>query len=183
MANGAVLADPFRVCADVLVVVTAEASQRVEVTDDVAMREPIDMHLREARVTEDLLQCGHGTVDRRLLRREDGGLIRSVIGGEVVGNGLLWPLGDKAPHPCLIVRRDCTLDPRQFALELGVVAASREMRQPIAGFDRRASGSSSWPQAATKQSCLLPYTAKVAIGESRARIDGIRLGSATRSRP
>ena len=88
MANGALLADPFPVCADVLVVVTAEASQRVEVTDDVAMREPIDMHLREARVTEDLLQCGHGTVDRRLLRREDGGLIRSVIGGEVVGYGL-----------------------------------------------------------------------------------------------
>src|SRR5216684_7560618 len=71
VADGAFLTDSFAVRTYVLVIVTAEASQRVEVADIVAVRAPVDVHLREARVAEDLLQCGHRPADRRLLRRED----------------------------------------------------------------------------------------------------------------
>src|SRR5438046_2090540 len=63
MTDRAVFADPFPVTAHVLVVMTAETAQRVEVAHVIAVRSPVHAHFREPRRGEDLLQRGDGAID------------------------------------------------------------------------------------------------------------------------
>src|SRR5438270_12861773 len=67
VANRAVLADPFSIAADVLVIVTTETAQRVQMAGVIAMRAPVHTHLRETCRRENVLQRDDGAIDRGLL--------------------------------------------------------------------------------------------------------------------
>src|ERR1035441_5483631 len=75
----AILADDFAVGADVLAVVTAEASGIVEVPQVVGMRLPVQLHFGKRSSFEDLLNLSHGVANLQLLRLGDFGIFTFVV--------------------------------------------------------------------------------------------------------
>src|SRR4051812_30088124 len=63
-----------------LIIVTAEAAGEIEVPDVVGMRSPVYLHLREARLLENVLSRGNRLIDRRFLRRIERRIRLLIVG-------------------------------------------------------------------------------------------------------
>ena len=69
--------------ADMLTIVTAEATRVVQVPDIVGVRMPIDLHIWEKIALVDLLDLGDGPVDLSFHLRVDLGIVATVEGIQI----------------------------------------------------------------------------------------------------